>query len=70
MISLYPVPNPITQHRVVTATQSTLADDNRSSINVTNREVSNDMAVILEIYQVENCNRLESSTGGWAKHVS
>jgi hypothetical protein len=70
MVSLYSTPSPITQHGVVTVSHSTLADENKNLINVMNREASDDMVVIPEIYEVQVCNRLDSSRGKLAKHVS
>jgi len=70
MVSLYSIPNSITQHGVVTETHSTLADENKNLTNVMNREVSDDMVIMAEIYEVEVCTRLDSSTGTLANHVS
>jgi len=39
MVSLYSIPNSITQHGVVTGTHGTLAHKNKTLTNVLNREV-------------------------------
>ena len=69
MVSLYSIPNSVTQYGVVTETHTTLADENKNLTNVMNTEVS-DMVIIAEIYEAEVCNRLDSSTGKLANHVS
>jgi hypothetical protein len=55
---------------MVTWTHSTLADESKNLTNVMHREASDDMVVMPEIYEVEVCNRLDSSTGKLANHVS